>query len=198
MSRPPRLGVPRGAALLALGALAVHQLRYLAAFGSESGEALHREGHGYLAEALPILVALAAAVLIASLVASALAGSARRGMPSVSARALRYGFALLVVYAAQELAEGALAAGHPAGISALIAEGGWVAIPLAAALGLVVALAERLHQRGAERIAGYVARPLRPAEASDPAAPVWRAAATPLAASPLAFGLARRPPPPSA
>lgn len=65
--------VARTAALLGLGGLAVHQLRYLLIFGSGSGAELHQEGHDYLAQALPILVALAVAAIVARLVV----GSAR-------------------------------------------------------------------------------------------------------------------------
>jgi hypothetical protein len=196
MSGRLSLPVARGAALLVLGALAVHQLRYLLAFGPETGEALHREGHGYLAQGLPILVALAVAAVAATLVARALAGRPRPSrLASGMRRALLYAAGLVAVFSVQELAEGALAPGHPAGLDALVANGGWIAVPLAFAFGAVAAVAERLLARTDAAIAAVLdGRPAPPA-VPEPAAlsPSFRGA--PLMAAPLAFGLARRPPP---
>lgn len=190
------LAIARGAALLVLGALAVHQLRYLIAFGPESGEALHREGHGYLAQALPVLVALAAAMLVATLVAGVLAGSrASSRTPSAAARALLYAAALLLVFTAQELVEGALAAGHPAGLIGLIGGGAWIAAPLALAFGLAAAAVERLLERTEDAIGSVLESRPRPAPAAEPSPLTPRPRRAPLAAAPLAFGLARRPPP---
>ena len=186
----------RGVALLALGALAVHQLRYLLAFRDDAGAALHREGHGYLAELIPVLVAFAAAGLAASLAAGILARGAGRGRVITGpGRAVLYGVALFAVFVTQELAEGALFAGHPAGLAAIVGGGAWLAAPLALAFGALAALAERLLDRAEGAIAGRLRRPGAPAEAPDPASPAARPAWRPLAAAPLAFGLARRPPP---
>jgi hypothetical protein len=190
--------VARGAALLALGALAVHQLRYLIAFGSQSGEALHREGHSYLAQALPILVALAVALVVATVVTGALARrSGNSTEPAgVATRALAYAGALFVVFAAQELVEGTLAPGHPAGVAALFAGGAWVATPLALALGLAAAVAERLLVRTEAAIATVLAPRWESRDRrGSPSLLRPRVPGTPRAASPLAFGLARRPPP---
>ncbi len=188
--------VARGAALLVLGALAVHQLRYLLAFGPATGEALHREGHGYLAQALPVLVGLAVAVVAATVVARALARSGRSArMPFISGRALWYAGALLTVFAVQELVEGSLAPGHPAGLDALVANGGWVAAPLALALGLAVAIAERLLARTDAAIASSLEQRAQPPAPCEPQALNSSFTSVPRMAAPLAFGLARRPPP---
>jgi hypothetical protein len=48
------------------------------------------------------------------------------------------------MYAVQELLEGIFAAGHPSGLAALFAHGGWWALAAAAALGGVVAALLRL------------------------------------------------------
>jgi hypothetical protein len=194
--RRPALVILRGAALLTLGALAVHQLRYLIAFGPSSGEALHREGHGYLAAALPVLVALAVALLAATLVTGALARSAAgAGLGAGPGRALFYAAALLSVFVSQELVEGALAPGHPAGLAAVVEGGAWVAAPLALGFGVIAAVVERLLDRAEEIISAGLAPAERPAPAADPPpATPWEGRA-PLAAAPLAFGLARRPPP---
>jgi hypothetical protein len=186
----------RGAALLVLGALAVHQLRYLLAFGPQSGEALHRDGHGYLAQVLPVLVALASAGLVAGLVAGALATSRGSGRAArLPARALIYAAALLLVFAAQELAEGLVAPGHPAGVAALVGGGGWLAAPLALILGLSAAIVERLLDRAERAISERLEAVARPAPAPEPQAVAAAPARVPLPAMPLAFGLARRPPP---
>jgi hypothetical protein len=198
MRRLPGLPVARGAALLVLGALAVHQLRYLIAFGADSGEALHSQGHSYLAQALPVLVALAVALAASTVVAGALARESRhRGhAPGVARRALAYAAALLVVFAVQELVEGALSEGHPAGITALVAAGGWIALPLALAFGLAAVAVELLLLRAEGAVATALGRrPPRRRRAGGPSSLHGRAAGPPLAATPLAFGLARRPPP---
>ena len=143
-----------------------------------------------------MLVALAVALLAATLVAGALARPGGRArLPSAPARGLVYTGALLLVFCSQELAEGALAPAHPAGLAALVAGGGWVAAPLALAFGLLVAVAERLLDRAEIAIAARLQAPIRPAAAPDPPAAVPREGHSPPAATPLAFGLARRPPP---
>ena len=58
----------RLAAILALGAFAVHQLRYLIAFGSSSSEELARQGHGYMAAWLPILGVFTISALLGTLI----------------------------------------------------------------------------------------------------------------------------------
>ena len=63
--------------------------------------------------------------------------------------------ALVAVYTAQELIEGALASGHPPGLEGVVGAGGWAALPIAAVLGVGVALllhgAEALLERAAAR-----------------------------------------------
>ncbi len=63
----------------------------------------------------------------------------------------------------QELTEGAVAAGHPAGLAAVLANGGWIALPLAVAAGAVCAWSAWLLQ-GVERTLARGA-PSRPARA---------------------------------
>jgi hypothetical protein len=208
--------VARTGALLALGGLAVHQLRYLLAFGSGSGVELHHEGHDYLAQVLPILVALAVAAIASRLVLGVLvsrgtgrpftAGSARYRRDSDGyslcspttprlARGLIYAAALAAVFWAQELAEGALAAGHPSGVAAVLGGGAWIAIPLAVALGLAAAAVEWLLDRAERALAtalGVTTTQL--SSAGPPPAPILLVRA-PLVTQGLAFGFARRPPP---
>jgi hypothetical protein len=130
------------AALLLAGALAVHELRYVVAFGGHADAALARHGHGYLVLLTPVLAALTALALGAGLVRAA-----ARPTPRSQARTRRLwpaaSAALLGIYVSQELLEGMLVTGHPAGWTGVLGDGGWAAIPLAAAFGLVVALAVR-------------------------------------------------------
>ena len=51
--------------------------------------------------------------------------------------------ALLAMFVVQETLEGLLAPGHPAGFAAVFGHGGWLALPLAAAVGALIALALR-------------------------------------------------------
>ncbi|MFL5782678.1 MAG: hypothetical protein ACJ760_15275 [Thermoleophilaceae bacterium] len=136
---------PRAAALLAAGAYALHQLRYAVGYGGHAHDELAGQGHAYMMLLAPLL-AVAIVVLMADFAIRLMSARARRA-PGVAPR-LRSVWVLatsclLLAYAAQELAEGALAAGHPGGAASLTAGGGWVALPLAAAIGLSLALLVR-------------------------------------------------------
>jgi hypothetical protein len=189
----------RAASLLSLAALVVHELRYLLAYGDRAEEALASQGHAYLSDLGGALVTLTLATLLATLLAGALAPAARRpDQPAGRAfrrTAVLYALALVAIFCAQELTEGAVAAGHPAGLAAVLAHGGWMALPLAWAAGALCSLAclalqgvERTLARGAPRRRA----PRRPPASAEPhIAP----ARVPLASLNLAFGFARRPPP---
>jgi hypothetical protein len=73
--------------------------------------------------------------------------------------ALLIGAALLALYSCQELLEGMLSSGHPGGFDGVFGDGGWWAVPLSLACGLVIAAALR-GARAAIRWAA--ARHLRP------------------------------------
>ena len=186
-TRAIRLG-----SLLAFSAFGLHQLRYELAHGGDSGRMLASEGHGYLAGALPFLAALAVAALLATVLCARLGAPLSRRSPV--ARALIYSLAILAVYCSQELLEGALAAGHPTGLDAVAASAGWVALPLALALGAATALVVV----ALELVEAVLAPPSRdhrrllPPKIHGTARAQRRPAAS---LSPLAFGLARRPPP---
>lgn len=185
----------RSAALIALGALAVHQLRYQLAYGGSAHAELARQGHGYLTQALPMLIGVGIAALAAGLIRAALrprrdAAPGRR----LAARAGLFGLAIFAAFAIQESAEGLLFAGHASGAAAVFAGGGWLALPLALVFGTVAAALDG----GLERLEALVCRappqtplPRAPRRQGRPAA----AATLSLVLSPLAFGLARRPPP---
>jgi hypothetical protein len=189
----------RAASLLSLGALAVHELRYLLAYGDQAGEALASQGHAYLADLGGVLIAVVLAALLAAILGTALAPPPRRrGQPvgsSFPRTAAIYAVALFAIFSAQELTEGAVAAGHPAGLAAILAHGGWVALPLAFLVGAVSSLAS-LALRGVEG-ALTQGEPRRLPRARPPLViePRSAPARLPLAVLNLAFGFARRPPP---
>jgi hypothetical protein len=159
----------RSSALLAAGALALHQLRYALAYGPQAGRALREQGHAYLepvtAAVISLLIVLAA-VALHRLASGAQAHGPGRRLRRLWAAAT---VSLLTVFAAQESVEGLLSAGHPGGAAALLANRGWIAVPLAAAIGLLIALALR-GARGVAAAALAVARRLAPAVA--PRAPL--------------------------
>jgi hypothetical protein len=189
----------RVASLLSLGALVVHELRYLLAYGDRAGEALASQGHAYLSDLGGALVTVMLAILLATLLTGVLAPPARRTGQAPSSAFPRttalYAFALLAIFCAQELTEGAVAVGHPAGLAAVVAHGGFLAAPLALAAGAVCSLVS-LALQGVERTLARRA-PHRPARRRPSALvePHAAPARVPLASLNLAFGFARRPPP---
>jgi hypothetical protein len=186
----------RAAALVAAGGVALHQLRYLLGYGSSSEHALASHGHGYL-HVTTLLVGVVLALAVGQLVAAlARPGAAPAGERRAPLGRLWLGatLALLTVYTSQELAEGLLSAGHPTGLAALAAGGGAWALPLAGALGLVVALLIR----GAD--AAIAAASRRAVVYTSLAAPAGRASVKPTAVHlvadcVLARNLAGRAPP---
>lgn len=147
----------RATAALAAGTFALHQLRYTLGYGEAAVQTLAAHGHGYLAVVTPLLallVALAGGRFLAALARARRTGRAggttgRFGRVWLAASAV-----LFTTYAGQELLEGALSAGHPGGVEAVVGGGGWWALPLALAIGLLVALA----LRGADACLALAAR----------------------------------------
>jgi hypothetical protein len=184
----------RLAALIATGALVLHELRYLIGFSGHSGKELAARGHDYLPAAgalAALLVAIATAQL---LVAIGRARRSRMGEPAPRLMRVWLGLtgALLATYIGQELLEAALVHGRGSGLDALVAEGGWSALPLAALLGAIASLLLRGASAAVALAAsGAPARPSR-ARGTSPAVDV---APMPPRSSPLARKLASRAPP---
>lgn len=154
----------RLAALLAGGAFAVHQLRYLAGYGDRSHGQLAHQGHAYMTLVAPLVAVLL--MLVAADFGGRLlrARTARTDGHAPRARQLWCiaSGCLLAAYGVQETLEGALAPGHPTGSAAVVGHGGWVALPLALAIGLAIALALRGAERAVELAAEPPVRVARP------------------------------------
>ena len=185
-------------ALLPAAALAVHQLRYLLAYGSAAGMELQRQGHSYLHSVVPWIILVVALVIGGFLRAL---GRAFSGQTSLSRFSLSFTalwlvctVALVAIYGCQEFLEGLFATGHPAGLVGIFGFGGWWAIPAAACVGLVLAaifhgarwvleeVAQRFH-RARRRTRRRPQRSRRPPAVSTPRL------------APLAYGWSGRGPP---
>ncbi len=174
----------RLAALLAAGALAVHELRYALAYGEHAGREASAQGHAYLTVLMPVVV-------LAALFAAAQALLRFAGGPANGDRGRRFTrlwlgctVVLVAAYCGQELIEGWMAAGHPAGVAGVLEHGGWIALVCAPFVGGLVALAVRGAAAASEPRASAAA----PAVASP--APVFQPSPDPLAR----FLAARGPP----
>ena len=177
--------------------MAVHDLRYLLAYGPGARQELVATGHSYLHELTPWVVLVLALGLGALLLR--LRDAWRRGRPDHgrSPRPLALwavaAAGLLAIYAGQELLEGFLATGHPTGLAGIVGDGGWWAGPASVAVGGLLALLVW----GAHRVVALVARARRrPAPARRASRSRLRPHVVLLrAASPLArVGAGRAPP----
>lgn len=196
---PPAL---RGAALMPAAALGVHQLRYELAFGADAPRALAQQGHAYLSSLTPWIVLLAGLALGASLgsLTQRWARGGDGGRP-VSRRVagvrvwLLASLALFAIFAGQELIEGAFAGGHAAGVAAVLAGGGWWALPAAIAVGGLLALALRAGAVVGEALAELAPLRLRLRDAARETRRVRPAMLDLVAPAPLARRAAGRAPP---
>jgi hypothetical protein len=186
MSRLWRL---RAAVLTLVGALGVHEGRYL--FAPPEHEHALADAHAYLGWVVP----LAGALLFLAVVQVGVRIGRPEGEGTLpAARALWLGAtaSLLTVFGAQECAEAFLSHGHLPLLADVLGAGGWVAIPLCIAAGGLVAL---LLKGAAEVLRRALARraPRRPPVAT--VCPRAHAAVLVPRASVLARQLAGRAPP---
>src|SRR5689334_18177295 len=117
----------RLAAILAVGAFALHQLRYLG--GSSPAE---QAGHGYMTDLLAPIAVLVLAAALATLIRGTEGASPARG--PLARRIPLFALALLSIFIGQEWLEAMLTTGHPSP-AAMTGGGGWIALPLALAIG---------------------------------------------------------------
>jgi hypothetical protein len=186
------------AALVPGAALAVHQLRFVLAFGGGAGVQLTRSGHSYLHSMVPWIVLLIGVAVGAFLWAlgGALAGqrSVSRFTLSLAALWMVCSASLVAIFATQEFLEGLFATGHPAGLVGIFGYGGWWSIPAALCVGLVLAavfhgarwVLDEVAQRRNAVPAAAAARPATLARPRDALLPRL---------SPLAEGWSGRGPP---
>jgi hypothetical protein len=186
----------RAVALIGAGALMVHELRYIAGYGSHASTALAQQGHGYM----PLVEAVAIVMLVAALARFAFSLlRARRGQPEEARPPgfrrvwLASAAALAVVYMFQEGIEGTVDAGHPAGLIGIFGHGGWTALIFSLAIGAVIAALTRVAYEAIELVSRKAAR--RPRR--TPARGSWDVVPTPFGRrlDVLAWNLAGRAPP---
>jgi hypothetical protein len=180
----------RVASILAVGAFALHQLRYLLASSASSAE---HSAHGYMTDLMAPIAVLVLAAALATLIRGTEGAAPARGAP-LSRRIALFAGALLAIYVGQESLE-AIINGHAVLADAVLGAG-WLAVPLAIGIGALLALLATALERVERAIAIVHDERVR----SRP--PAVRGRALParvrsLLSAPLAFGLARRPPPPA-
>ena len=161
-------------AFMPAAALAVHQLRYWLAFGSNTSSELARQGHSYLHSVVPwivLLIAISVGVFLRA-VGRALGGrcSLLRYTLSFTALWLLCAACLVGIYVCQEFLEGLFATGHPGGLAGIFGYGGWWSVPAALAVGLVLAAIFHGARLGASR-AGSATRPRRGGETAPSRGP---------------------------
>jgi hypothetical protein len=144
--RAPRR-IPRGlwaALLFPAGVLAVHQLRYLLAYGSRAGSELSAHGDHYVAAATvvaAILVIIALGVGLGRLLAAS-RGSGHPQLARVPVWLLWVGLTLVLFagFCALEALEVVFEPEHEAGLVGMFGDGGLWAVPAAALVAGLMAL----------------------------------------------------------
>lgn len=181
----------RAAVLTLVGAIVVHQARYLLAPPTHDHQLV--SAHGYFTWLMP----LAAALLFLTLAQFAVwmrraEGGDADGLPSVGALWVGASVSLLTVFGVQETLEVTAAHGQLPTLTELGAAVGWQVLPLAMAAGGVLAL----MLRGAAHVAAWAVR--RHRHPARPRAQVVLLPRPPVVVSPacvLARFLAGRAPP---
>jgi hypothetical protein len=151
----------RTLSLLAAGSVLVHELRYVAGYGSNAGEALAEQGHSYM----PWIEALTTVLIVASLArfALALVRASRGAVPEQRPPRFKWTWlassaALAAVYTVQEGFEGSFAPGHPAGVVGVFGHGGWTALIFSVLVGALVAAVTKLAHHAVKLVAARAAR----------------------------------------
>lgn len=175
----------RIAAALLPAALVLHEGAYALGGGELTGT------HGYLERGAPLIVALVASLLLAALLGPLLGARPNSGPERRAPIALAG--SLLAIFFTQELFESLVLGGGTAALTAALAIF-WLALPFALVFGTLAAQLivwlERAGDALAALAAGLPTMPRRDGSQQPPAL-LLRS----FSPSPLAFGLARRPPP---
>lgn len=183
--------------MLPPAAFAVHQLRYLLAYGAGAGAQLRETGHSYLHSVVPWLVALIALTAGGFLVrvgrAFARHTTTKRFTLSFSGLWLASSAALIGIFCCQELLEGFFATGHPGGLAGVFGYGGWWSMPAAACVGLVLAALLHSARWVVERV--WRCRAQRPRKPHRPPRALRLRIVVVLKPAPLLAGWSTRGPP---
>lgn len=186
----------RAWALVAFGAFLIHQLHFLLVSGSAVGEDLRQAGHSYLGHVPSALAALAVVLVAGRLVFAYFGLCGHRPTPRCSplGRGALFALAVFALFFAQEIAEALLFAHHAEGMMVALGQGCWLTLVLSACIGPILLLLDSWM--------GRVEYFLTKIGGDRSASPTGMAALSSYAVdsfigllSPLAFGLARRPPP---
>jgi hypothetical protein len=136
----------RGALALPAGVLAVHQLRYVLAYGAGAGHELRAHGDTYVGSAVPVVALLLAVASIGALLRFATAWRDGEQVPAKRRRWwsmwLTTMLVLLAGFCLLELLEVAAEAQHP-GLASIFGDGGWWALPAAASVAALLTLVVR-------------------------------------------------------
>jgi hypothetical protein len=199
----PRWRGAFAALMMPVATAAVHQLRYVVAYGGHAGRVLSRQGDGYVAPLIPWLIGISALGLGGLLLLAARALCAplsAKVWPRRRLTVLWAGATVVVLagYLMQESLEVLLGDAHRALLPLAFGGGGWIVAPLSVAVGFLWALVAR----GAVEVLA-LARRRRAARARHPllavTGPAVRAAEYfQPRLSPLARRLAGRAPPSAA
>jgi len=183
-----------------LAALAVHELRYLLAFGGQAGQELGAQGHAYLTSVTPTIVLVAALAFGCFVARFARAWQGEGTVEDPPSHPLLRVWllsatGLLLIYICQETLEGFFATGHPEGLAGVFGDGGWWSGPAALFVGALIALL----LRSADAAISFVAHVRGHRRELALPRPAQRRARPPLVllprVSPLARSLAGRGPP---
>lgn len=184
-----KLSLVRLAAALLPAALLLHECAYLLV--AESAPSVH----GYLGTAVPWIGAMTASLVAAALLMPLLRPRCPVTSAGVDRRApFALAAALVGIFVVQELAEGLLLGGGAEALAGALAAA-WVVLPLALGFGMLAAAAIESMERGAVAMAGLLAPRISLGPRNAHALAPRSATPAVLSHAPLAFGLARRPPP---
>ena len=151
-----------GLLLVPAAAFAVHQLRYSLAYGSRANTELAAQGHSYMHSLVPWLILTLGIGFSAFIRRAAVAagtgdpGRFHRRSPGTLWAGTTLG--LLAIYSVQESLEELLASGHPNGFAGVFGHGGWWAIPVSAAVALIVVALLRLGRSLLRAAASFAPR----------------------------------------
>ena len=189
----------RGAALLPVAVLTVHQLRYVLAFGSHYERELSSRGDSYIGWLTP------ACVLLLALVLGALVGRvAEAWRTGVAGRPQRLTWralwcaltlTLVVCFCVQEWLEILLEPSHAGTLTGIFAAGGWTALPAAVAVAALLVTLVRGAQVAFAAIARWSRGRRRRLRGGAIARPRGRCLRTTAPITPLARCCAGRAPP---